>query len=104
VERVAEKSDAGMVPKKSSKTWVTPVEAVEGRAAAEGKSVARNASPTLGGSDALTFLQRIGQRAKDKPKEKWTNLLNHIRAPLLAAAYQRLRRNAAAGGVEPDRR
>jgi group II intron reverse transcriptase/maturase len=86
-----------MVPKKSSKTWVTPVEAVEGRAAAEGKSVARNASPTLGGSDALTFLQRIGQRAKDKPKEKWTNLLNHIRAPLLAAAYQRLRRNAAAG-------
>ena len=39
VERVAEESDAGMVPKKSAKTRVTPVESVEGRAAAEGKSV-----------------------------------------------------------------
>ena len=33
-----EESDAGMVPKKPAKTRVTPVESVEGRAAAEGKS------------------------------------------------------------------
>ena len=97
VERVAEESDAGMVPKKSAKTWVTPVELMEGRAAAKGKSTARNASPTQRGIGALTYLQRIGQRAKDKPKEKWTNLLNHIRVPLLAEAYRRLRRNAAVG-------
>jgi len=97
VERVAEESDAGMVPKKSAKTWVTPVELMEGRAAAKGKSTARNASPTQRGIGALTYLQRIGQRAQDKPKEKWTNLLNHIRVPLLAEAYQRLRRNAAFG-------
>ena len=97
VERIAEKSDAGMVPEKSAKTWVTPVESMEGRAAAKGKFVARNASPTQRGTDALTSLQRIGQRAKDKPEEKWTNLLSHIRTPLLAAAYQRLRKDAAAG-------
>lgn len=96
VEQV-EESDAGMVPKKSAKTRVTPVESMEGRAAAKGKSAARNASPTQRGNDALTFLQRIGQRAKDKPKEKWTNLLSHIRVPLLAVAYQRLRKDAAAG-------
>lgn len=97
VERVAEKSDAGMVPKKSAKTRVTPVESMEERAAAEGKSVTRNASPTQRGTDALTFLQRIGQRAKEKPEEKLTNLLSHIRVPLLAEAYRRLRKDAAAG-------
>jgi len=92
-----EESDAGMVPKKPTKTWVMPVESVEGRAAAKGKSVARNTSPTQGGIDVLTALQRIGQRAKEKPKEKWTNLLTHLRVPLLAEAYQRLRRDAATG-------
>lgn len=86
-----------MVPKKSVKTWVTPVESMEGRAAAKGKFAARNAFPTQRGIDALTALQRIGQRAKDKPKEKWTNLLSHMRAPLLKEAYQRLRRHAATG-------
>jgi len=92
-----EESDAGMVPKKPTKTWVMPVESVEGRAAAKGKSVARNTSPTQRGIDVLTALQRIGQRAKEKPKEKWTNLLAHLRVPLLAEAYQRLRRDAATG-------
>jgi len=93
----AEESDAGMVPMNSSKTWVTPVEAREGRAAAEGKSVARNASPTQRGIDATTSLQRIGNRAKNKPKEQWTNLLSHIRVPLLEQAFHRLRRDAAPG-------
>jgi RNA-directed DNA polymerase len=97
VERVVEKSDAGMVPKKSAKTWVTPVESMEGRAAAKGKSAARNAFSTQRETDALTDLQRIGQRAKDKTKEKWTNLLTHIRVPLLAEAYRRLRKDAATG-------
>ena len=97
VAHVVEESDASIVPKKSAKTWVTPVESMEGRVAAEGKSAARNASPTQRGSDALTFLQRIGERAKQKPKEKWTNLLSHIRLPLLKEAYLRLRKQAAPG-------
>jgi RNA-directed DNA polymerase len=97
VEVADEESDAGIVPRRPAKTWVTPVEPAEGRPAAKGKSAARNASPTRSGTDALTFMQRIGRRAKEKPEEKWTNLLSHIRTPLLAEAYQRLRRNAATG-------
>jgi group II intron reverse transcriptase/maturase len=93
----AEKSDAGIVPEKLTKTRVTPVEPVEGRAAAKGKVAARNAYPAQDGASALTFLQRLGERAKQKPKEKWINLLSHIRLPLLKEAYQRLRRNAAPG-------
>ena len=46
-----QKSDEVMVPGKSAKTRVTPVESMEGRAEAEGKSTARNASPTQGGID-----------------------------------------------------
>ncbi|HYJ09304.1 MAG TPA: group II intron reverse transcriptase/maturase [Polyangiaceae bacterium] len=92
-----EKSDEVVVPKKAAKTWVTPVEPAEGRTEAKGKSATRNASSTLGEREALTFLQRIGERAKQKPKAKWTNLLSHIKAPLLKEAYQRLRQNAAVG-------
>jgi RNA-directed DNA polymerase len=92
-----EESDAGIVPKKSAKTRVTPVESMEGRAAAEEKSAARNASPAQDGTDALTYLQRIGQRSKQRPEERFTNLLSHIKVPLLRKAYQSVRRNAAAG-------
>jgi RNA-directed DNA polymerase len=94
---VVEKSDEVIVPEKSAKTRVTPVESMEGRTEAEGKSVARNASSTQREPDALTFLQRIGQRAQQKPKEKWTNLLSHIRVPLLKEAYRCLRKDASTG-------
>jgi len=93
----SEKSDADVVPKKSAKTRVTPVESVEGRPAAKGKSTARNAHPTLGGKSALTHLQWIGQRAKERPQERFTNLLNHIQAPLLKQAYFGLKKKAAPG-------
>jgi RNA-directed DNA polymerase len=96
-ETTVEKSDEVVVPKKSAKARVTPVESMEGRTEAKGKSAARNASSTLSEPEALTFLQRIRERAKQKPKEKWTNLLSHVQAPLLKEAYRRLRRNAATG-------
>ena len=92
-----EESDEGIVPRKPAKTWVTPVEPVEGRPEAKGKSVGRNASSTQGEIDALTFLQRIGQRAKEKPEEKWTTLLGHVKAPLLKEAFLRIRKDAATG-------
>lgn len=92
-----EKSDEGIVPRKPAKTWVTPVESVEGRPEAKGKSAARDALPAQDGEGALTFLQRIGQRAKEKPEEKWTTLLSHVKVPLLREAYQRLRRDSATG-------
>jgi group II intron reverse transcriptase/maturase len=74
VERVVEKSDAGMVPKKSAKTWVTPVESMEGRAAAKGRSAARNAFSTQRETDALTDLQRIGQRANADIRSFFTTI------------------------------
>lgn len=97
VSQVVEESDEGVVPKKPPKTRVTPVEEVEGRSEAKRKFAARNASSTQRETDALTFLQRIGQRAKGKPKEKWTTLLCHVKVPLLKEAYLRLRKDAATG-------
>jgi group II intron reverse transcriptase/maturase len=92
-----EESDEGVVPAKLAKTWVTPVEPMEERPEAKGKSATRNASPTQRGNDALTFLQRIGQRAKEKPKDKWTTLLSHVTVAVLREAYRRLRKDAATG-------
>jgi RNA-directed DNA polymerase len=92
-----EKSDEVVVPEKSSKTRVTPVEPMEGRTEAKGKSVARNASSTQREKEASTALQRIGERAKQRTEDKWTNLLSHIQVPLLREAYHRLRKNAAVG-------
>ena len=92
-----QRSDEAIVPRKLTKTRVTPVEPVEGRAEAEGKSTARNASPTQGGQDALTYLQWIGRRAREKPEEQFTNLLSHVKVPLLKEAFRRLRKDAATG-------
>lgn len=94
-----EESDARVVPtcKKSANTRVTPVESMEGRRAANGKSAPRNALRTQGRGGALTDLERVGQRAKQRKGERFTNLLNHIKAPLLTEAYNRLRKDAAPG-------
>lgn len=96
-DKAFEESDAVIVPKKSAKTRVTPVESMEERTKAKGKSAARNAPPTQDGISALTVLQRIGQRVRKKPKEKWTNLLSHLKGPLLKEAYLRLRKRSAPG-------
>jgi hypothetical protein len=55
-----EESDARVVPKKSPKTRVTPVEAMEGRGAAQGKLAPRNARRTQGRESAATDLERVG--------------------------------------------
>jgi group II intron reverse transcriptase/maturase len=96
-EYAFQESDEVMVPGKSAKTRVTPVESMEGRTEAEGISAARNAPPAQDGKGALTYLSWIGKRAKEKPKEQFTNLLSHIKGPLLREAYQRLRRGASTG-------
>jgi group II intron reverse transcriptase/maturase len=95
--KTSEKSYAVVVPGKSAKTWVTPVESMEERTKAKGIPAGRNAPPTQGGTSARTDLQRVGQRAKQKPTEKWTNLLCHIRVSLLEEAYKSLRKSAAPG-------
>jgi RNA-directed DNA polymerase len=97
VSKSIEESDEAVVPENRAKTVVTPVERVEGRAEAEGKAIAGNALPTQGGAGALTYLRWLGERAKKKDKEQFTNLHSHLKVALLKEAYQRLRRTAAAG-------
>jgi len=97
VEHACEESDAGMVPKKSAKTRVTPVESMEGRPTAEGKSASRNALRAQDRVGAQTQVERIGQRAKEQKGERFDNLLSAMKAPLLKEAYQRLRKDAAPG-------
>jgi RNA-directed DNA polymerase len=94
-----EESDALMVPtcKKSAKTWVTPVESMEGKGAANGKLASRNALSAQDEAGALTFLERVGQRAKERKGERFNNLVSHIKVPLLKQAYRRLHRQAAPG-------
>ena len=98
-QQPSEESDASVVPtcKKSAKTRVTPVESMEGRDAANGKPASRNALSAQDEEGALTFLERVGQRAKEKKEERFNNLLSHIKVPLLKEAYQRLRKDAAPG-------
>jgi group II intron reverse transcriptase/maturase len=86
-----------MVPKKSAKTWVTPVESVEGRPAANGKSASRNASRAQDRGSGAHAPERIGTHAKQNEGERFNNLLSHLKVPLLKEAYQRLRKGAAAG-------
>jgi RNA-directed DNA polymerase len=97
VEHAFQESDEVVVPKKSTKTRVTPVESMEGRTEAKGKSATRNALSAQDEAGALTYLERIGRRAKDKPKEQFTNLISHVKVPLLREAYERLKRQAAPG-------
>jgi len=96
-ETTFEESDAVVVAKKSAKVRVTPSELMEQRTAAKGKSAARNAPRAQDRSSALTFLQRIGSKAKEGTEEQFTTLLVHIKAPLLKEAYMRLRKRAASG-------
>jgi group II intron reverse transcriptase/maturase len=93
----SEESYAGIVPRKSAKTRVTPVESMEGRAAAEGKSAHGNARRAQDRRRAPTQVERIGKRAKEKKGERFNNLMSAIKVPLLKEAYQRLRREAAPG-------
>jgi len=95
----SEESDALVVPtcEKSAKPRVTPGESMEGRSAANGKPARRDAFRAQDRQDALTFLERVGQRAKERKGEQFSNLLSHIKVPLLEEAYLRLRKDAAPG-------
>jgi hypothetical protein len=82
---------------KSANSEVTPEESMEGRGAANGKLAERNTHRAQDRERVLTYLQRVGERAKEKKQERFVNLLSHIKVPLLREAYQRLEKNAAAG-------
>ena len=58
IRRGSGESDVGMVPEKPAKTRVTPVESVEGRAAAEGKSAHGNAHRAFRASPGFADYRR----------------------------------------------
>ena len=92
-----EESGAPIVPKKSGNLRVTPWDSMEGRGAAEGKLAQRNVLRTQGRDGTLTNLERVGQKAKQEKGVRFSNLLCHIKAPLLKQAYESLRKDAAPG-------
>jgi len=93
----SEESDACVVPKKSTNSRVTPEESMEGRRAANGKLVPRNAPRAQDRKSAPTQLERVGHRALHHKEERFTNLLSHVKVPLLREAYLSLRKKAAPG-------
>ncbi len=101
--QASEESDALVVPQKSANSRVTPEESMEGSGAANGKLAQRNALRTQGRGGALTHLERVGERARTNKEERFDNLLSHLKAPLLAEAYERIRKNKhAAAGVDGE--
>jgi RNA-directed DNA polymerase len=94
----SEESRAPIVPEKLANSVVTPEELVEGRVdAANGKLGERNALRAQDREGVLTYLERVGERARQQKGEKFDNLLSHIKVPLLREAYQRLNKKAASG-------
>ncbi len=71
----SEKSDEAIVPVKSAKMWVTPIESMEGRAEAKGNSTARNASSTQREQDAA---QSCSGYVRDTTEAKG-RMLSHLR-------------------------
>lgn len=52
---------------------------------------------TQGRETVRALLERIGERARKEKTERLTNLLSHIKVPLLEEAYRSLRKDAASG-------
>lgn len=92
-----EESDEPMVPMKSAKTRVTPVESMEGRGEAKGKLVSRNVRRTQSRGSTLTELERVGRKAKEDKGTKFNNLMCHLDVKLLEQAYSRLSKRSAPG-------
>lgn len=93
-----EKSDAVVVPEKPGNAVVTPADSVEGRTeTANGNADQGNAVRAQNREAALTKLGWIGKKAREDKDGKFSNLLSHLKVPLLEEAYFSLRKRAAVG-------
>lgn len=93
-----ETSSEAIVPKKAGNRRVTPREPLEGRAEANGNAVPRDVCRTQDREEHTNHPEeRIGQRATQFHPGKFTNLLSHLKVPLLRRAYLQLNRRAASG-------
>jgi group II intron reverse transcriptase/maturase len=93
-----EKSDPAIVAAKPSNETGVPVEeTVERREGAAGKADQQRTLRTQGRAGVDQGLGRIREAARQKEKERFTNLLHHVSVAQLREAFYALRRNAAAG-------
>jgi RNA-directed DNA polymerase len=97
VAAALEESDALVVPKKSANPQVTLGESMEERSATNEEARAAKRTPDTEPDKCANAPTRVGQRAREKRDEKFTNLLSHLKAPLLREAYGCLRQQAAPG-------
>jgi RNA-directed DNA polymerase len=93
-----EKSDPAIVAMKPlNKAGQPAAEEVEPRVGAEGNAEQTGARRAQNRESASHGLDRVGQTARLRKKERFTALLHHIDVTALQEAFRALRRNAAAG-------
>lgn len=98
------KSDTGIVSMKRTNKGAQPqydgqppAESVEKRTVAEGNPEQATACSTQGLEVASSALDRVREAAQREAKQRFTNLLHHLKVDLLRQAYGALKRDAAAG-------
>jgi RNA-directed DNA polymerase len=93
-----EKSDPAIVAKKPLNELGQPgEEAAEPRAGAKGNAVSTDTRRAPNRESVSHGLDRVGQTARTRKKERFTALLHHVDVDALREAFRALRRNAAAG-------
>jgi group II intron reverse transcriptase/maturase len=91
-------SDPAIVAAKSpNKSALAEAEAMEPRAGAKENAGGQNTLRTLSRDRVTHELARVRERARQKKKEKFTALLQHINPDSLTLAFYALKRKAAAG-------
>jgi hypothetical protein len=105
LRRGSEESDEGMVPRKSAKTRVTPVESMEGRPEAEGNLIHHSHSDSGPGNVAASCgegrIARRGGRRNDHRKvhhHRRSSLVALLRRPEVGARCGKSARRALSGG------
>jgi retron-type reverse transcriptase len=73
-----------------------PAESVEKRTVAEGNPEQATENGTQGPQAALSALGRVREAARRDAKQRFTNLLHHVKLDLLRQSYCALKRDAAA--------
>ena len=98
------KSDTGIVSMKRTNKGAQPqhngqppAEFVEKRTVAEGNPEQATANGTQGPQAASSALDRGREAARRDAKQRFTNLLHHVKVDLLRQAYGALNHDAAAG-------
>ena len=93
-----EKSDPAIVAvKPANKAELSAAEPVEPRAGTEGNADQQSTRRTQSRESVSQALERIRKVARERKKERFTTLFQHINVDLLEEAFYALKENAAPG-------